>query len=240
MRRIPARRRTLVVEAARPLSPSVRELVLRSEDGSAIDFLPGQFFKLYLPGGLDRDYSVASAPDPAHPDRFAIAVTRVIGGPGSEFLHQVRPGERVESLGPNGLFVREEAHLALPAVYVGTGTGLAPLRAMLQEELRLRDGPPQLLLFGARTEEDVLWRDEMEAWARAIPRFRYEITLSRPSAGWRGRSGWVQRHLAELLPPLAPAHVYVCGLSKMVSEVRRVLKDELGVDRRLIHSERYD
>jgi NAD(P)H-flavin reductase len=222
------------------LSPTVRELVLRSRDRSAIEYLPGQFFKLYLPDGLDRDYSVASAPDPAHPDRITIAVTRVVGGPGSEILHRLEPGAEIESLGPNGLFVREEAHRAFPAIYVGAGTGLAPLRAMLEEELSRSDGPPQLLLFGARTEEDILWRDEIERWARACPRFRYEVTLSRGSERWPGRRGWVQHHLAELVPPLLPAHIYVCGLEKMVSDVRRVLRNELRIDRRFVHSERYD
>jgi len=57
--------------------------------------------------------------------------------------------------------------------------------------------------------------------------------LSRPPATWRGRRGYVQSHVTELAGALRP-HVYVCGLNKMVSEVRRVLKQELGYDRRLI------
>lgn len=229
------------------LSPSVRELWLRTIDGAELDYLAGQWIKLHLPGTeagatVDRDYSIASAPDPSRADRIAIAVTRVEGGPGSEHLHRIEPGARIETLGPSGLFVREESHLELPAIYVGTGTGLAPLRAMLEEELRLRGdaGPPQLLLFGCRTEDDLLWRDELEEWSARHPRFRLTATLSRCGEGWSGRRGWVQHHLAELVPPRLPAHVYVCGLSKMVGEVRRVLKQELGVDRRLVHSERYD
>jgi ferredoxin-NADP reductase len=240
MRRIPSVRRKLVLAEARMLSPTVRELVLRSEDGGALDYLAGQFWKLYLPGGLDRDYSVASAPEAARADRFAIAVTRVDGGPGSEELHRMEVGAAIEGLGPNGLFVREAAHLALPAIYVGTGTGLAPLRAMLEEELARPDGPEQTLLFGCRTEDEILWRTDLERWAAASPRFRYEVTLSRGPDAWRGRRGWVQLHLAELVAPRLPAHVYVCGLSKMVGDVRRVLKEEIGVDRRLVHSERYD
>ncbi len=240
MRRIPAVRRTLELAESRMLSPSVRELVLRTSDGAAIDYLAGQWLKLYLPGGVDRDYSIANAPDPARADRVALAVTLVEGGPGSEHLHRMEPGARVDSLGPSGLFVREDDELELPAIYVGTGTGLAPLRAMLEEELRRAEGPPQLLLFGCRTEADILWRDELEQWSVRHARFHFEVTLSRCEESWRGRRGWVQHHLAELVPPRLPAHLYVCGLSKMVTEVRRTLKQDLSIDRRLVHSERYD
>lgn len=240
MRRIPAVRRTLELAEARMLSPSVRELVLRTADGAPIEYLAGQWLKLYLPGGVDRDYSIANAPDPARPDRVVLAITLVEGGPGSEHLHRIEPGTQLESLGPSGLFVREDDELSLPAIYVGTGTGLAPLRAMLEDELRRPGGPPQLLLFGCRSEADVLWRDELEEWSARSARFRFEVTLSRCDESWAGRRGWVQHHLAELVPPRMPAHLYVCGLSKMVSEVRRTLKHELAVDRRLVHSERYD
>jgi CDP-4-dehydro-6-deoxyglucose reductase, E3 len=240
MRRIPAVRRTLEVTATRALSPSVRHLELASTDGLPIDYLAGQWFKLYLPGGLDRDYSIASAPDPRHPDRIEIAVTRVDGGAGSEILHRAAVGDRFEALGPNGLFVREAEQLAMPAVYVGTGTGLAPLRAMLSEELASERQSPQVLLFGCRTEAEILYRDELEAWTRQHPRFRLLVTLSRSTESWSGRRGWVQHHLPEIAPPLLPAHFYVCGLSKMITDVRRVLKETLGVDRKRIHSERYD
>ncbi|AKF08390.1 ferredoxin--NADP reductase [Sandaracinus amylolyticus] len=242
MRRIPAELRTVELTDARMLSPTVRELVFRTTDGRAFDFLAGQWVKLHLGGGIDRDYSIASAPDASAPDRFALAVTLVEGGPGSERLHAMELGTRVDARGPNGLFVREDAERDAPALYVGTGTGLAPLRAMLQEELRREDGPPQVLLFGSRTEEDILWREELEGWAARHPRFRLELTLSRADTRiWKGRCGWVQHHLHELLPTMPGApHVYVCGLSKMVSEVRRTLKDELRLDRRHVHSERYD
>lgn len=241
IRRIPAQRRALVVERAASISPTVRHLVLRTEDGAPYDFLAGQWIKLYLPGGIERDYSLAAPPSPTEPDRLELIVTRVAGGRGSEALHAMEAGARLDSLGPNGLFVREAHHRPLPALYVGTGTGLAPLRAMLLEELaRAAGSAPQVLLFGVRSEADLLFADELRGLTRAHARFRFEPTLSRPDPGWTGRRGWVQAHLGELVPTLPGAHVYVCGLSRMTDEVRRVLRTELGLDRRLVHSERYD
>ncbi|MBX7192561.1 MAG: FAD-dependent oxidoreductase [Sandaracinaceae bacterium] len=243
IRRIPSSRRTLELLETQELSPSVRRFVFRSVDGRAIDYLAGQWMKLYLPGGLERDYSIASAPVPeghVGADRIELAITRVERGAGSAALFALTPGARVESLGPNGLFVREDRHRDVAALYVATGTGLAPLRAMLLDELARPETTPQVLLFGCRTEADLLYRGELEPLARTHARVRYVPTLSRPSESWAGRRGYVQAHLRELLAELGSAHVYVCGLSKMIDEVRRTLKEELGVDRRFVHTERYD
>lgn len=230
-------RRLLELVGARSLAPNVRELRLRVVEGAPLVYAAGQWLKLYLGDGLDRDYSIASASDPSRPGELELAVTLVEGGPGSQLLHAMPLGARVWSSGPSGFFVREPEHRGLPALFVATGTGLAPIRAMLQEELRSPAGPPLRLLFGCRTPADLLWRDELDAWAASRARFRWEATLSRPPEGWTGRSGYVQAHLHELVQ--GPAHVYVCGLSRMVGEVRAALK-RLGLDRRSIHSERYD
>jgi NAD(P)H-flavin reductase len=125
-------------------------------------------------------------------------------------------------------------------VYVATGTGIAPLRAMIHEELLRTESSPQVLLFGCRTEDELLYRDELEALARTHARFRYVPTLSRAGEGWSGRTGYVQSHLAAIHAELGPSHHYVCGLTKMIDDVRRTLKDAIGLDRRFVHTERYD
>lgn len=236
-------RRALVLDAIADLSPSVRSFVLRSADGAPIDYLAGQWMKLYLPGGIDRDYSIASSPVPVGEpgsDRFELAITRVEGGAGSAALFSLTPGATLDALGPNGLFVREDRHRDVPAIYVATGTGLAPIRAMVHEELRRDEITAQVLVFGCRTEDDLLYRAELEALELAHARFRYLPTLSRGSDAWSGRRGYVQTHLPALCRELGDAHVYVCGLSKMIDDVRAVLKTDLGVDRRFVHTERYD
>lgn len=248
IRRIPSERREVELVETSALSPSVRRFVWRSVDGRPFDFLAGQWMKLYLPGGLERDYSIASpprAPDAEGADRFELAITRVEGGPGSAALFALEPGARLTVLGPNGLFVREDRHRDAPAVYVATGTGLAPFRAILLEEFARAESAPQVLVFGCRTPADLLYRDELEALARAHPRFRYLPTLSRADDAWTGARGYVQTHLPALARELATAdgpapHYYVCGLGRMIDDTRRVLKETLGVDRRCIHTERYD
>ena len=230
MRRIPARRRTLRVVDASLAAPGTRLLTLETSDGEPYDYLAGQWLKLYLPGGIDRDYSIASAPSGS---RVQLLVTRVEGGPGSNALHEMGIGTEMESLGPSGLFVREDAAASEPSLFVGTGSGVAPLRAMIEART---DAADAALLFGCRTEADLLFVDEWRA--RGL---RFEPTLSRGSEAWAGKRGYVQTHLAAMLASMpSTTHVYVCGLTKMINEVRRTLKDELGVDRKRVHSERYD
>lgn len=225
------------------LSPTAKAFVWRSADGRRLEYIAGQWFNFDVEtpqGVVRRAYSVASAPSAERPDQLEIAVTRVVqGGTASLALHELRAGAELSIDGPHGFFTREQAH-ARPAVFVGTGTGVCPLRAMIQDELQTPEGPPLRLLFGCRSEPDILWRDEFEAWAARHPRFSFDVTLSRGSAEWLGLRGYVQAHLPAILGPGERPHIYVCGLTRMIGEVRKIAKEQLGYDRRLVHSERYD
>lgn len=234
--------RPVIVRHAEMLAPHVRGLTLACDDGAPLTYVPGQWVNLEVDvrGGVDkRAYSIASAPNPAAPEQFQIAVTRVDEGLVSCALHEVAVGTRLRLDGPYGFFTREGRE-STPAWFVGTGTGVCPLRAMLQAELAADSGPPLGLLLGVRHREDILYRAEFEALASRRARFSFAVTLSRPDAEWSGLRGYVQTQLGSLIGTGDKPHVYVCGLSNMVSDVRRVLKDELGYDRRSIHSERYD
>jgi len=230
------------LERARMLSPSVRELVFERVDGRPVDFVPGQWLNLMLPhegAELKRAYSIASPP--SHGSSFEIAVTRVIGGPASEALHAMEPGTGLRAIGPSGLFTRE-ASADTPALFVGTGTGVTPLRSMIAAAVAAGATVPLWLLFGVRHEGEILYRDELDAWQAAHPNVRVVVTLSRPEPGWTGRAGYVQAHLPALLSDLGrpDAHVYVCGLERMVKTVRDLCRKELGIDRKHVHQERYD
>lgn len=233
--------------AARSLTPSVRELVFEREGDAPFAFEPGQWVNLVLPlpgGEVKRAYSIASPPE-AGSRRFEIAVTRVTGGPGSHFLHDLAEGTALRAIGPHGLFTRRTDEPA-PSIFIGTGTGITPLRSMLRAAIAAGAPGPLWLLFGARHETDILYRDELAALAEAHPNVRYEITLSRPSPEWAGRSGYVQAHLPELVHALREAsgpeapRAYVCGLDRMVSSVRDHLRNDLGFERKRVHAERYD
>jgi CDP-4-dehydro-6-deoxyglucose reductase len=234
---------------AGPISPSVRELVFERVDGAPFVFDAGQWVNLVLPlpeGELRRAYSIASPPDGS--PRFELAVTRVLTGPGSTYLHSLEPGAVLSAVGPQGFFTRP-ARSAAPALLVGTGTGVTPLRSMLRSAIagaRTDPGAPSLcLLFGVRNREEILYREELERIESEHPNVKIEVTLSRPDDTWAGRRGYVQLHTRELYERLSAEgsvapHVFVCGLERMVGSVRELLKKEMGLPRALVHSERYD
>ena len=226
--------------SARALAPAVRELTFEREDG-ALAFLPGQWVNVELPtaaGPLVRAYSIASAPDGT--SRFELAVTRVENGPASTALHALAPGARVRTQAPQGFFTRDE-RACLPSLFVATGTGVTPLRSMIHAALAGGAREPLWLLLGVRHEEDRLYDDELRALAEAHRNLRVEITLSQPRGAWTGRRGYVQAHVPELFRALGgDAHVYVCGLERMVKAVRHVARKDLGAPRERVHSERYD
>jgi CDP-4-dehydro-6-deoxyglucose reductase, E3 len=236
------------LESARLLAPSVRELVFARVDALPMTFEAGQWVNVLLPiasetgATIKRSYSIASAPNRS--PRFEIAVTRVEGGPASSWLHDVSPGVVLPFSGPQGFFTRP-LDSAAPSLMIATGTGVTPLRSMLRDALAAGSRQPIWLLLGVRREHDLLYASELREAMDATDLVRFEATLSQPKEDWNGRRGYVQTHVRELWRALegissVRPHAYICGLQRMVSSVREVLRTELGAAREQVHSERYD
>ncbi len=230
---------------SKAMTPRVQHLVLERIDGQPFHFTAGQWVSVVLPLNDDkgravrRSYSIASVPNGG--PRFELVVTQVEGGPGSTFLTRAPIGTVLEVKGPQGTFARVGDG---PALFIATGTGVAPFRGMLHEALKLEQTVPLWVLFGVRGPADVLFGEELYALARVAKNVRLEVTYSRPPVGWSGRVGYVQEHVRGLWHELGAVggepHAYVCGVKKMLLEVRGVLKDQLGLVRQRIHVESYD
>ncbi len=239
MHRRPAR-----VAANEPLTPRVRRLLLTVEDGP-FAHAPGQAVVLEVKG-LDETlirapYSIASAPGEHGTNVIELAVAKDLPGSRSVAIHDLAVGDAVDVIGPVGSFVRSGAAESAPALFVAAGTGLSPLRSMLAAELArsATEGPRVIVLFGARTEEEFLWRKDLEGWPQRSPRLTTLVTLSRPSDAWTGRRGWVQVHLQEAVALAGPdAYAFVCGPEPMVQAVMSTLREKHLPDLRVLR-ERY-
>lgn len=215
----------------------MRQFVFEAVDTDRFEFTPGQFVSLVhqLEGReITRAYSIASAPQGS---RFELCLNRVKEGVFSPWLFAMNPGDTVDMTGPLGYFVLRNP--ARDSLFVATGTGIAPIRSILQANL---SGPrPQriALLFGARYPGSMLYRAEFDTMAALWPEFRFWPTVTRPDATWTGRTGRVQQHLLEAIGDRRDIDVYICGLREMVDDVRTVLKC-VGFDRKQIIVEKYD
>jgi len=211
--------------------------------------LEGQSLGVLPPGRdeLGRDhhvrlYSIASARDGETPGSAAVALTvkRVLqdhdGHPAlgvcSNYLCDLPIGAALQVTGPVGdSFLMPEEHGA-PLLMVCTGTGIAPMRAMIQRRMRLGDARREdlMLLFGGRTPEELPYREEFESIAPE--RLDLGIAYSRiPGAQKRYVQDLVRARGADIahLMHERGATLYLCGLKAMESGVRQALAEALGI-----------
>ncbi len=234
---------TLVLQSSRMLTPRVRQLGFRREDGTPFSYTPGQFITLHLPSQdmeLRRSYSVATIPGSV--DEVQIAVTYVEGGRATKILFDMAPGARVQTTGPFGRFVLRDDP---PGRYllVATGTGISPFRAMLPL-LRVRlDGRQHaaVLLLGVRGPNELLFGEDFLGLARENPAFDFIASYSRrmpePPVSY-ARKGYVQNHLMELKPDPQRDIVYLCGNPDMIDKAVEQLK-AIGFENHNLRREKY-
>jgi ferredoxin-NADP reductase len=214
----------------------VRHFEFEVPERKDFPFTPGQFVSIkedVAGREVTRAYSIASPPDG---NRFALCLNCVADGLVSPRLFALKPGEHVEVQEPLGYFTLR--HPERPAVFVATGTGIAPFRSILLAALPR--GAAITLLFGVRYAHGLLYRQELEELAQRFPQFRFIPTITRPDESWQGAVGRVQAHLdTALVIHAATPDVYICGLKEMVDDVRAVLKKK-HFDRKQIVYEKYD
>jgi CDP-4-dehydro-6-deoxyglucose reductase len=208
-------------------------------DRSRFEFRPGQYITLDFNvhgDKLMRAYSIASSPH--HDNRFDLCLNLVLGGHVSPSIFDLKPGDQVHFRGPFGQFVLREPPDPVTA-FIATGTGIAPLRSMVQYLFQESCDCEVWLIFGVREEADTLYRAEFERLAASHPNFHFIPTLSRPGEGWTGHAGYVQEQVERYLRGKLGLHAYICGLKKMVNDVRRQLR-AMGYSPKALSCEKYD
>jgi ferredoxin-NADP reductase len=215
----------------------VRHFIFEVPAVDKLTFAPGQFvsFTDDVKGrSMTRAYSICSRPDS---NRFELCLNLVDEGVFSSHLFTLRPGDAIPMQQPLGYFTLRDP--VSDSVLVATGTGIAPFRSMLADLLPRDSTHRFTLIFGARHERGLLYREEWEALARKHPNFQFWPTLSRPEPSWTGRTGHVQPYVREAVGDRRDLDIYICGLKRMVDDVRAMLKN-LGFDRRRLVYEKYD
>ncbi|MBW2982815.1 FAD-dependent oxidoreductase [Candidatus Woesearchaeota archaeon] len=220
------------------IAPEVRELQVAAP---IEDWQAGQFCTLVFRAGGEthrKPYSIASAP---WEKTLTLCVKEVPGGTSSH-LKDLEEGSKTRVMGPLGRFTLKQDKDRL--LLIGTGTGIAPLRAMIRDLFRKHhtgEGADTekdvTLLQGATDKDSLLYRDEFRRLAEEAENFKYRTTLSRATeeGSWRG---YVHDHLDKAIDDKASTEAYVCGLTDMVEDTTRALFEK-GVSQEHIHTERY-
>jgi ferredoxin-NADP reductase len=221
---------------SRALAPSIHHFVFRRDDGEALGFIPGQFIQIHFsyPDGspTKRSYSIATVREHAASvdDPIEVAVSYVPGGAASELFGQLQEGQRIDASGPFGRFCLMPTDANRRYLLIATGTGVTPYRAMLPllRQAIAERGVEVVLLFGARTPNELLYGDEFGAFAKTNPGFRFLPCFSRESAPEgvfpEQRRGYVQDALASLVPDPEHDIAYLCGNPDMVDAAFELLK----------------
>ncbi|MBS1759417.1 MAG: FAD-dependent oxidoreductase [Bacteroidetes bacterium] len=210
------------------------------QDLAEFDFKPGQFVTLDLP--IDpkptrrlRSYSIASWPDGTNVFELVIVLNQT--GAGTQYIfNEIKVGSELTFRGPQGVFVLPEK-LEKDIFLICTGTGVAPFRSMVHHIFNRNIAHKNIyLIFGTRTQQDMLYHQELTELQNKLTGFYYLPTLSREQ--WDGRTGYVHGVYEELCKDRPDAHFYLCGWKNMIDDARKNIQ-EMGYDRKAINSELY-
>lgn len=210
-------------------TPTVRTFRLSSIDGDKLPFtyLPGQYLnvELMIDGILHRRcYTIASTP--TRPDYCELTVKREEAGVASRHWHDhIREGMLLDVSGPGGrfTFTGDEAD---GLVLIGAGVGITPLMSVIRY-LTDTNWPGAIdLIYCARTERDIIFRDELESLAGTFPNLRVTTTLTQePGVHWAGARGRItSEFLRQTLPDWTKRRVHICGPVEMANDVARMLR----------------
>jgi CDP-4-dehydro-6-deoxyglucose reductase len=212
-----------VLSIERP-ADDVAVLRLQLPANQNLQYRAGQYVEFILQGGARRSYSMANAPhDLGNPPAIELHVRHMPGGRFTDHVFgalKVRDILRME--GPFGsFFLREDGDK--PIVLLASGTGFAPLKAIVEHMRHKGLAREAVLYWGGRRPRDLYMHDWCLRMAAEMPNLRYVPVISDalPEDGWAGRSGFVHEAVMADWPDLSRHQVYACGAPVMVDAAQR-------------------
>lgn len=188
--------------------------------------------KGYAFEACSRSYSIANADEQNGELVFTIKMLKPqndgqLPGIGSNFMGNLAANQTLEALGPfEDFYVKPNNGDTL--ILVGAGSGMAPLKAIIEEQLALNTERNIVFIYGARAEQDLIYQDEFCQLAKTNKRFTYLPTLSKPSGEWLGAQGYAQEVLANNIATFGDINsldFYLCGPAGMMDATISLLKE---------------
>ncbi|MES2104766.1 MAG: CDP-6-deoxy-delta-3,4-glucoseen reductase [Pseudomonadota bacterium] len=202
------------------LSDDVMLISLQLPANERLQYRAGQYIEFMLRDGKRRSYSMANAPH--LDDKITLHVRHM---PGGLFTDQVFTTMKERDIlrfeGPQGtFFLREDSDK--PIILLASGTGFAPIKALVEQLAHTESTRPVTLYWGGRRPQDLYMHSLCEEWAATLPNFNYVPVISDalPEDAWNGRTGFVHRAVMEDYADLSAYQVYACGAPIVVDSAK--------------------
>ena len=228
----PIRKMPVRVSTLQKVSADVAVLRLQLPATEAFQFHAGQYVEFLLRDGERRSYSMANAP--SHQGTPAHIELHIRHMPGGKFTDQVFSTLKEKDIlrveGPHGsFFLREDSDK--PMIFLASGTGFAPIKALLEHMQATDCQRPVTVYWGGRRPSDLYMQDWMLALASSMPHLTYIPVVSDalPPDNWSGRVGFVHLAVMADYPDLSGHQVYACGAPVVVESARTDFSDRCGM-----------
>ncbi|MBF6617381.1 CDP-6-deoxy-delta-3,4-glucoseen reductase [Pollutimonas thiosulfatoxidans] len=206
-------------------APDVMIVKLQLPAADPFRYYAGQYLEFILRDGRRRSYSMATPP--ADNNLVELHIRHTPGGAFTDHVFgagetQMKVREILRVEGPFGsFFLREEGDK--PIVLLASGTGFAPIKAIVERMIANKDPRKAVLYWGGRRPADLYQHDTAREWEQQLPGFSYVPVVSDAQSGdgWTGRTGFVHQAVLQDYPDLSGHQVYACGAPIMVESARR-------------------
>ncbi len=226
---------------------SAKSIRLVSENGSLPPFQAGQYINVFVEVGgvrISRPYSIASSP--TQTGYYEIAVRRVEDGFVSNYLlDDLKPGNQLSSSGPSGNFHYNPLFHGDQLVFIAGGSGITPFMSMLREAADKNLSRCIHLFYGSRSEDDVIYRTEIDRIASAHKNITWDLVLSEPAPAFRGLKGFITGSLIKKNLKDLDRTFFVCGpeamyqfclpeLEKLSIRSRKIRVEVMGAPKNIV------
>lgn len=225
-----------VAALIRAEEPAGKFHVLEFQPEKPLQFTPGQYISVKVAPDRINSYSIACH---ENFNKFSLLVDTTPSGPGSKFFESLKEGEKITYLGPFGQFSLNLSDGSAQMVFLATGSGLAPLRCMIEEALMVQNSKlPIKLYWGLTNTTDIFWTNWLEFLKSKYPNFDYNIVIWKPDSSWTGHTGFITDFLSRDFPNASSISAYLCGNKNMIADATQILTSH-GCPKEQIYTEKY-
>jgi CDP-4-dehydro-6-deoxyglucose reductase len=209
------------------LADDVVKLTCKLAPGTVFNYVPGQYVDLTIKNVVTRSYSMATAK--AVDGCIELHIRLVPGGQATPMIFEDVQLKNVVTIeGPFGTFYMRDSDA--PAIFLASGTGFAPIKALMEQLIANGSRRQMHLYWGGRRAQDLYMDHLCRQWQAELDWFEYTPVLSEDLSGWSGRTGYVHVAVMEDYPDLSAHQVYSCGAPIVVDSAKRDFTAKCGLD----------